>query len=121
MKAPIKLGPLALLLSVISICLTTLAILSFSTASADLRLAEKYAETVTARYALEAEGQKYLRDVSLGRADGETDEDGVLWKKLERGGAVLTVGVDPEGRIVSWRQQMEWNQDTVIGDLWLGN
>ena len=53
-QVPIKLGPLALLLTVISICLTTLAILSFTTASADLRLAEKYADTVQTRYELES-------------------------------------------------------------------
>ncbi len=40
-QIPIKLGPLTLLLTVISICLTVLAILSFTTARADLRLAEK--------------------------------------------------------------------------------
>ena len=44
MQQPIKLGPLALLLTVITICLTTLAILTLTTARADLRLAEKYAE-----------------------------------------------------------------------------
>ena len=37
-QIPIKLGPLTLLLTVISICLTVLAILSFTTARADLRL-----------------------------------------------------------------------------------
>ena len=42
-QVPIKLGPLALLLTVISICLTTLAILTFATARADWRLAEKHA------------------------------------------------------------------------------
>ena len=47
-KAPIRLGPMALLLTVISICLTILAILTFTTARADLRLAQKYAETVQA-------------------------------------------------------------------------
>ena len=54
-QVPVKLGPLALLLTVISICLTTLAILTFSTARADGRLAERYAETVTLRYELISE------------------------------------------------------------------
>ena len=63
-RAPIKLGPLALLLTVISICLTTLAILTFTTARADLSLAEKYAQTVETRYALERQGQEFLREVS---------------------------------------------------------
>ena len=56
-QVPVKLGPLALLLTVISICLTTLAILTFSTARADWRLADRYAQTVTARYDLMNEGQ----------------------------------------------------------------
>ena len=58
---PIRLGPLALLLAVISICLTILAVLSFTTGQADLRLAQRYADTVTERYALEA--LKAARDV----------------------------------------------------------
>ena len=75
---PIRLGPLALLLAVISICLTILAILTFTTARADLRLAEKYAETVQARYALEKDGQEYLARLNAGReAAPAPDEDGV--------------------------------------------
>ena len=46
-RVPIKLGPLALLLAVISICLTMLALLTCSTARADRRLAEKFAQTVS--------------------------------------------------------------------------
>ena len=54
-QVPIKLGPLALLLTIISICLTTLSILTCTTSGADLRLAQKYAETVQTRYSLERE------------------------------------------------------------------
>ena len=64
-KTPVKLGPLALLLTVISICLTTLAVLTFTTARADRSLAEKYADTVAVRYGLEAEGQRFLRDLAV--------------------------------------------------------
>ena len=78
-KAPIRLGPMALLLTVISICLTILAILTFTTARADLRLAQKYAETVQARYAIEKDGQTYLAGLNAGREEApEPDEDGVL-------------------------------------------
>ena len=58
-KPPFRLGPLALLLTVISICLTILAILTFTTARADLRLSAEYAQTTKARCALEAQGQEY--------------------------------------------------------------
>ena len=59
-QVPIKLGPLALLLTIISICLTTLSILTCTTSGADLRLAQKYAETVQTRYSLEREGQAFF-------------------------------------------------------------
>jgi len=125
-QVPIKLGPLALLLSVISICLTTLAILSFSTARADLRLAEKYAETVRVRYELEEQGQDFLRQMTEdGQAPGtETRADGTVWKTIEMDGSRLSIGLEPEGetyRIVSWRQERDWVQDTDIGNLWAGN
>ena len=91
-QVPIKLGPLALLLTVISICLTVLAILSFTTARADLRLAERYAATVTERYQLETAGQELLaelRDSDPGMLDMERDADGVWWTDLEKNGAHL--------------------------------
>ncbi len=119
-QTPIKLGPLALLLAVISICLTTLAILTFTTARADLRLAEKYADTVTTRYALEAEGQAFLAEVSRDGFPGPADEDGVFRAALERDGTTLRIGLTADGKIVSWRQDKEWTQETVIGDLWAG-
>ncbi len=129
-QVPIKLGPLALLLTVISICLTMLSILSFTTARADMRLAEKYAETVSTRYELEAEGQQYLADirgtvpfVAAGSLAGtEQDEDGIIWKQFEKGGARLRIGTDPadDFRVVSWKHSKEWEEDTDIGDLWPG-
>ena len=81
---PIKLGPLALLLAVISICLTTLALLNVSTAKADECLAEKFAETVQTRYALETEGQELLERLYAGEEDGwERRGDGTLWRSVE--------------------------------------
>ena len=77
---PIKLGPLALLLAVVAICLTILSILSFTTGQADLRLAQRYADTVKERYALEAEGQQFFADVCEGKAPeaGQAEISGSL-------------------------------------------
>ena len=123
---PIKLGPLALLLAVISICLTTLALLNVSTAKADERLAEKFAETVKTRYALETEGQELLERLYAGEKDGwEMREDGTLWRAVERSGVTLQIGLRDDGpdgyTVVNWTQEKEWEQDPHIADLWDGN
>lgn len=128
---PIRLGPLALLLTVISICMATLGILSFTTARADYSLAEKYASTVRERYVLEKEGQDFLRQVGEALAEGSapedfpgTDEDGMIHKTLEYNGVRLLVGILPEGeaglRIVEWKIQKDWEPEDNTGDLWDG-
>lgn len=130
---PIKLGPLALLLAVISICMTTLSILSFTTARADLVMAEKYADTVRSRYELEYQGQTFLRTLSETLAGGgeagalpdtEIDEEGVIWKTIAQDDYNLTIGVRPDSetgyRVVSWRLLKEWSADETMGDLWDG-
>ena len=68
-RMPVKLGPLALLLTVISICLTTMAILTFATARADRRLAEKYAATVRLRYELD-QAPTYTAMTAMGGPGG---------------------------------------------------
>ena len=125
-KAPVRLGPLALLLTVISICLAILAILTFTTARADLRLAEKYAETVQARYALEQDGQEYLCRLSAGtEAAPEPDEDGMRRVELERDGFLLRIALLDDGQggwtVLSWRQEKLWKQKETIDNLWSGS
>ena len=131
-QAPIKLGPLALLLTVISICLTTLAILTFTTAQADVRLAEKYAKTVTERSDRMSEGAAFLAEaagaVSSGMSlsdlpDTATDEGGITWYEKENGEERIVVGVreeDGELKITSFRVTREWSEDLDIGNLWPG-
>lgn len=111
-QVPIRLGPLALLLTIISICMTTLSILTYTTSEADLRLAEKYAETVRVRYELEAEGQAFVQEAEsavtvglpLEAVDGATPvPGGGIKKTFEKEGTVLTVqlagsSADTEGR-----------------------
>jgi hypothetical protein len=118
-RTPIRLLPLALLLTVISICLTVLAILTFSTAGADLRLAEKYAETVRTRYELEIEGQEFLQANAARAADTETETT------LYRGQSELHILLGPDGAdgfsILEWRHERQWTEDTDIGNLWDGH
>ena len=131
---PIRLGPLALLLAVISICMTTLGILTFTTARADLVMAEKYAATVQGRYELEYQGQKFLELAGEALAEGmaisglpdtETDEAGVVWKRIVQDETSLVIGIVPDKdtgyRVVSWRLIKEWTADESMGNLWDGN
>lgn len=124
-QVPIKLGPLALLLTVISICLTVLSILNFTTAQADLRLAEKYAETVSTRYALEVEGQELLRELQNSDPalmDMTRDAAGRWHADLERDGAHLRIAVKKAGdgwQVVEWGQEKEWQEDTSL-NVWGG-
>lgn len=128
---PIRLGPLALLLTVISICMTTLGILAFSTARADYRLAEKYAATVEERYALEKEGQEFLREAGeawksgagLDEFEEVREEGGIFYRTFTRGDRNLIVGVVEEDsgiRVVEWRMQKDWEPEEGMGNLWLG-
>ena len=132
-QVPVKLGPLALILAVISICLTTLAILTFTTAGADMRLAERYAGTVKERYALEKEGQEFLAEIRetvsdpmdlylIDDLDFTENEDAV--KVLRQGDATLTITLreNDEGGIdvVSWKQEKLWEEDDDTLGVWLG-
>lgn len=130
---PIRLGPLALLLAVISICMTTLGILTFTTARADLAMAEKYAATVRGRYELEYQGQKFLEFVGKTLAEGialnelpdtETDVEGIVWKRIVQDETTLLIGLVPEQnrgyRVVSWRLIKAWSADESMGMLWNG-
>lgn len=128
---PFRIGPLAILLTVISICMTVLGILSFATARADFRLAEKYAATVELRYELEAQGQLFLREAWEACANGaelsgiagvETDENAVIRKCFEQGSFRLTVGIVPDRemgvRVVEWNMGRVWEPEESMGSLW---
>lgn len=126
-EVPVKLGPLALLLTVISICMTTLAILTFTTARADLSLAEKYAGTVRERYALEVKGQQFVGETCDEIAQGfilMPEADGLIHYDLEEGNTRLSIGLKPAGlsgvTVKNWRVERQWEEDTNMGNLWDG-
>ncbi|MBR5641886.1 MAG: hypothetical protein IKW92_07125 [Firmicutes bacterium] len=124
---PIKLGPLALLLAVIAICLTILAFLSVTTGQADLRLAQRYADTVTERYALEAEGQQFFADVCEGRAPeaGRAEISGTLGSAAQETGQLrldYTLKRNAKGTydIAAWKFIRDWEEDTELDNIWTG-
>ena len=120
---PIRLGPLALLLAVISICLTILAVLSFTTGQADLRLAQRYADTVTERYALEAEGQAFLADVCRG-SSGQSALPEVKETLKGENGLNLHIELKQNARgsygITVWKFLQDWEEHTDLDNIWTG-
>ncbi len=129
-QIPIKLGPVALLLTVISICLTVMAILTFSTAGADKAMADMFAGSTQTRYALEQRGQEFLQEADQILAGGGqlTDlpeaeaADGGVEKVFEEEGYRLTVRLQPaEGgdyTIDQWTLEKEWEEKDTIDGLW---
>lgn len=123
----VRLGPLALLLTVIVICMTVLGLLAMTTARGDLSMARRYAELVEARYSLEAEGQSFLWETAR---DPETmdllekDENGVCWKILSKDGVSLKIGLTEQRkgfRVVSWQFMREdWEPNENLDGLWTG-
>jgi len=115
MRIPVRMGPLALLLSVISICMAVLSMLSLANSSADMRLAKRYANTVEIRYQLEEEGQRYLNQL---------DEDvQQIEKEFEKDGYRLRISLsrNEEGyEIRNWKIEKIWEESSDYGDLWNG-
>ncbi len=129
----IRMGPLTLILAVISICASTLCILAIATANADLRIAGRYADMVKIRYALETEGQAFLCEAKEAVRSGanpsllpdtKTDEDGVILKEIWKDDYRLTAGIrlDESGKlnVVCWKIGKVWEAETGIGNLWNG-
>ena len=130
-QIPVKLGPLALLLTVITICLVVLATLTYTTAHADKALAEKYAETVSTRTAVEVQGEKLLEEAGKLRAEGKSlaalsgarKTGGVYDVEVSEAGYILSIGLEETSRsyrVRYWKINREWEEDTDIGSLWNG-
>ena len=132
-KTPIRLGPLMILLLVISIALTTLALLTVTTARADRALSDRFAAAVSTRYDLGREASAFeagVADGSIGLpaqgalpgGEGEvTVADGEIRYTLSRDGYTLVLVMDEETHAVISRQiTKDWEYDDEIGDLWDG-
>ena len=97
--------------------------LSFTTGQADLRLAQRYADTVQERYALEAEGQEFYAEVCSGNAL----QSGlpVVSETLEgSNGLSLQIELRQNAQgaydIVSWKYVRDWEENTDLDNIWTG-
>ena len=131
---PIRTGALTLLIALTAVCLAVLAVLSFTTAQADLSLAEKSLERFSQDAVLENEGQQWLAQLDAALAAGQdaaalgqTGEDGTITVTLTgEEGRTLTIAALPTpqgpGRYTLTRWQYGQQRDFDTGpQLWDGS
>ena len=129
----VRLGTIAVLFTVVVLCVSVLAVLSVATVRADRAMSQRYAQQVTARSELENEGQRWLRQVldaveahgaALTEADlpdGTALDGQTVRTTLSTGERTLTaeVELDFDGaslgyRILSWVNAADWEEDEQV-------
>ena len=134
MNRKIRLGPVAIFLTVVAIVLTTLAVLTQATSRADLVMAGRFAEVTEERYAIEEDGQRFLMEIDDKLSDGTFDaeeagfertEDGTLACTISRGGYDLRLVITEPDRsgnykIKKWKIARQWNAPDPFGNVWQG-
>ena len=133
MAHKLRLGPIAVFLTVVAIILTTLATLTIATSRADAVLAERFATMTAIRYSLEKEGNEFLYEVTQKLENGTSlnsisdlnrSDDGMYEYKAEKDGYELKIRLAPEGSdsfsIEEWKITKIWNEEELSQDIWLG-
>ena len=132
MKHKIRLGPIAVFLTVIAAVVATLAMLTFATSRADAALAERFARVTSIRYGLEIDGSQFMKaaDAALKgyaaqfpEGSGETENG---WKyTVEKDGYELSIELEKQDghsgyEVKKWKIMKLWAGDDPFEDLWLG-
>ncbi len=108
MSHKIRLGPIAIFLTVIAAVLATLAMLTIATSRADAAMAERFAKVTSLRYELETDGNRFLQQLDSTLKSGgpvelpdgaEQLDNGNVHYNIEKEGYALDVevAVNPEG------------------------
>lgn len=134
MNHRIRLGPIAVFLAVVTVVLSTLAVLTVSTVHADRVMAERFASVTRTRYELEAEGNNFLKEFSETAARGgdpasiegvEAGSNGRYSYSVERDGYRLEVTLSPldaQGHytVTGWKIHKIWNSEDPMNNVWKG-
>ena len=129
MSGKIRLGPIAIFLTIIAAVLASLAMLTIATTRADDALAERFARVTQIRYELEAEGNRFLMEAdeyysgSSGLPEGAWEAGDTIGYYVEREGYTLDIEVIPDGdtyKVTVWKITKQWEADDPFENLWLG-
>ena len=121
MNSKIKLGPLAIFLAIITIILVMLARLNHVTATADVALAERYAEVTKIKYELEEKGSRFLEELDTGGGEREADPAKDYYTHIEKNGDyTLTIDYTFENgsyHVIRWRITKDWEETNVYENI----
>ena len=125
----IRLGPLAIFLVIVTMVITTLAVLTVATSNADITMARRFADVTKIRYGLEAEAEEFLSNVEAGGAagmDGVTKTDNGYEFTAENEGYRIEAAVsgpDADGgyKVTKWKLTKIWNASDPMQSIWPGN
>ena len=129
MGGKIRLGPIAVFLTIIAAVLASLAMLTVATSRADAKLAERYASVTQLRYELEADGNRFVKaaeEFRVGAAampEGSTQTENGLAYTLEKDGYSLEIELTDNGAgydVTVWKLRKLWEEDDPMEDLWPG-
>ena len=129
MMRKIRLGPLAIFLVIVTMVITTLAVLTVATSNADITMARRFADVTKIRYGLEAEAEEFLSNVEAGGAagmDGVTKTDNGYEFTAENEGYRIEAAVsgpDADGgyKVTKWKLTKIWNASDPMQSIWPGN
>ncbi len=129
MNSRIKFGPLAVFLVIITLVLSTLAVLTLVTSNADRVLAERYAEVTRIKYSLEEKGNRYLEKLDEllkeggDPADaGKLEEKDGIWSHRETEEdyyLLMDFRIDGDSYdLIRWKIEKEWESSDPTDDIW---
>lgn len=129
----LRLGPVAVFLTIVAVILTTLATLTIATSRADVVLAERFAEMTQIRYSLEAQGNEFLsslaEELEAGASLSSISElnrkaDGIFEYKAERDGYELLIRLTESDEdlydIREWKITKVWEEEDLNQGIWAG-
>lgn len=119
-----RVGSVAVLFTVVLLCVAIFAALTVTTALADEKTARRYGQHVQQQYACENLGQQWLAQarayqLGLGPLPEDTlrEEDGGISTCIRSGNMELSIRLSAEGRVERWRCAAQW-QPAEHWQLW---
>jgi len=113
-----RVGSVAVLFTVVLLCVAIFAALTVTTALADERTAQRYGEHVYRQYACENLGQQWLAQArayqaGLGPLPENTrqEADGGLSVSIQGDSMELRIRLSPEGQLEQWSCTPQWQPE----------